>query len=67
MGRGQLSGVAAVLLLMPLYVYALIAVVERGTLVARAIVNRSKTGNADLHEGIIEDRTDVVVSVVEAL
>ena len=66
-GRGQLSGVAAVLLLMPLYVYALIAVVERGTLVARAIVNRSKTGNADLHEGIIEDRTDVVVSVVEAL
>ncbi len=66
-GRAQLSGVAAVLLLMPLYVYALFAVVERGTLVARAIINRTRTWSADLHEGIIDDRTDVVASVVEAL
>ncbi len=66
-GRAQLSGIAAVLLLMPLYVYALFAVAERGTLVARAIINRTKTGSADLHQGIVDDRNDVVVSVVEAL
>ena len=66
-GRAQLSGIAAVLLLMPLYVYAMFAVAERGTLVARAIINRTKTGSADLHQGIVDDRNDVVVSVVEAL
>ena len=61
------SGVAAILLLMPLYVYALIALVERGTLVARAVRSWRKTGQTDLHEGVLAHRNDVVESVVEAL
>ena len=61
------SGMAAVLLLMPLYVYALFAVVERGTLVVRAIMNRTRGWRGDPHEGMLEDRTAVVASVVEAL
>ena len=61
-----LSGVAAVLLLMPLYVFALVAVVERGTLVARAIGSRVG-GAGDLHKEVLEHRSAVVRSVVDAL
>ena len=61
-----LGGVAAVLLLMPLYVFALVAVVERGTLVARAIGSRVG-GAGDLHKEVLEHRSAVVRSVVDAL
>ena len=61
------SGVAAVLLLMPLYVFALVALVERVTLVARAIRNRAKSSRGDLHESVLEHRTAVVDAVVDAL
>ena len=60
-------GVGAVLLLMPLYVYAVIALVERGTLAVRAFGNWRKAGQKDLHEGVLEHRTDVVEAVVDAL
>jgi hypothetical protein len=60
-----LAGVGAVLLLMPLYLYALVALVERGTLLARALRGRART--QDLHEGVLEHRGDVVEAVVEAI
>ena len=64
---GGFRGVAAVLLLMPLYLFALVAVVERVTLAGRAIGGRARSGGGDLHESVVEDRTAVVESVADAL
>ncbi len=61
------SGVAAVLLLMPVYLFALVALVERVTLVTRAIRNRAKSARSDLHESVLQHRTAVVEAVVDAL
>ncbi len=63
----RFSGAAAVLLLMPLYVYALVAIVERGTLILRAFSGWRRSGRTDLHEGMLADRNAVVDAVVDAL
>jgi hypothetical protein len=60
-----LAGVGAVLLLMPLYLYALVALAERGTLLARALSGRVRAEN--LHDGVLEHRSEVVEAVVEAI
>jgi 1-acyl-sn-glycerol-3-phosphate acyltransferase len=60
-----LAGVGAVLLLMPLYLYAVVALAERGTLVVRALRGRVRT--QDLHDGVLEHRNEVVEAVVEAI
>jgi hypothetical protein len=61
------SGAAAVLLLMPIYVYALVALAERGTLVVRAVRGWVGSGGTDLHSGVLEHRSAVVEAVVDAL
>ncbi len=60
-------GVVAVLLLMPVYIYALVALVERGTLIARAMAGKAKSRRRDPYERLIEHRAAVVEAVVDAL
>jgi len=62
-----ISGVAAVLLVMPLYMYALFALYERGTLIWQAWRGWRRSRNADIYEGMVNDRRAVVEAVVEAL
>lgn len=62
-----IEGVAAVLLLMPLYLYALFALIERGGLVWRAWRGWWRSNRQDLHEGVQEHRRDVVRAVADAI
>ncbi|MGB5185771.1 MAG: 1-acyl-sn-glycerol-3-phosphate acyltransferase [Acidimicrobiia bacterium] len=62
-----IEGVAAVLLVMPLYLYALFALVERGGLVWRAWRGLSRAHRADLYEGVQQHREDVVRAVSDAI
>ena len=61
------SGLAATLLVMPLYMYALFALYERGTLIWRAWRGWRRSRNADIYRGMMEDRKGVVEAVVEAI
>ncbi len=62
-----IEGVAAVLLVMPLYLYALFALVERGGLVWRAWRGLWRAHRADLYEGVQQHREDVVRAVSDAI
>jgi len=53
-------GLAAVLLVMPLYMYALFALYERATLIWRAWQGWRHSRNADIYEGMMDDRRAVV-------
>jgi glycerol-3-phosphate O-acyltransferase / dihydroxyacetone phosphate acyltransferase len=61
------EGVATVLLVMPLYLYALFALVERGGLIWRAWSGWWKGHRADLYEGVREHRRAVVRAVADAI
>jgi len=62
-----IEGVAAVLLVMPLYLYALFALIERGGLVWRAWRGWWRAHRKDLYEGVQEHREDVVRAVSGAV
>ena len=62
-----IEGVAAVLLVMPLYLYALFALIERGGLVWRAWRGWWRAHRKDLYEGVQEHREDVVRAVSGAI
>ncbi len=62
-----IEGVAAVLLVMPLYLYAVFALVERGRLIWRAWRGWWKTQRADLYDGVREHRRAVVQAVSDAI
>jgi 1-acyl-sn-glycerol-3-phosphate acyltransferase len=62
-----IEGVAAVLLVMPLYLYALFALIERGGLVWRAWRGWWRAHRKDLYEGVQEHREDVVRAVSDAI
>jgi len=62
-----LEGVAAILLVMPLYLYALFALAERGQLIWRAWRGWWSSNRTDLHDGILEHRRAVVEAVAEAI
>ncbi|MEA2024817.1 MAG: 1-acyl-sn-glycerol-3-phosphate acyltransferase [Actinomycetota bacterium] len=62
-----LEGVAAVLLVMPLYLYALFALVERGRLIWRAWRGWWQVNRRDLYDGVLEHRRAVVQAVVDAI
>ena len=62
-----IEGVAAVLLVMPLYVYALFALVERGRLIWRAWKGWWRSHRTDLYEGVLDHRRAVVQAVSDAL
>ncbi len=62
-----LEGVAAVLLVMPLYLYALFALAERGGLIWRAWRGWWRSNRTDLYDGILEHRREVVEAVAEAI
>lgn len=64
--RFGIEGVAAVLLLMPLYLYAMVALVERGQLITRAFGSLFRSGSG-LHDGVLEHRSAVVASVVDTI
>lgn len=61
------EGVAAVLLVMPLYLYALFALAERGRLIWRSWSGWWRANRRDLHEGVLEHRRAVVEAVVDAI
>jgi len=66
-GRGNAQGVAAVLLMLPVGLYALIAIVERGVLLAKAIRGFARTRSlSDLHGQILIHRQKVVEAVAIA-
>jgi glycerol-3-phosphate O-acyltransferase/dihydroxyacetone phosphate acyltransferase len=62
-----IEGVAAVLLVMPLYLYALFALVERGGLVLRAWRGWWRSHRTDLYAGVQEHREAVVRAVADAI
>lgn len=62
-----LEGIAAVLLVMPLYLYALFALVERGRLIWRAWSGWWRANRRDLYKGVREHRRAVVEAVVDAI
>jgi 1-acyl-sn-glycerol-3-phosphate acyltransferase len=62
-----IEGVAAILLVMPLYLYALFALVERGRLIWRAWRGWRRSHRGDLYAGIQEHRRAVVQAVSDAL
>ena len=62
-----IEGFAAVLLVMPLYLYALFALIERGGLVWRAWRGWWRAHRADLYEGVHEHREAVVQAVSDAI
>ena len=62
-----IEGVAAVLLVMPLYLYALFALVERGRLIWRAWTGWWRSHRTDLYEGVLDHRRAVVQAVADAL
>ena len=62
-----IEGVAAVLLVMPLYLFALFALVERGRLVWRAWRGWRQAHHTDLYEGVHDHRRAVVQAVSDAL
>ena len=62
-----MEGVAAMLLVMPLYLYALFALVERGRLIWRAWQGWWKANRGDLHDGVLAHRTAVVQAVIDAI
>jgi hypothetical protein len=62
-----LGGAAVALLMMPLYVYALLALVERGGLIWRAWRGWWNAQRAGLYEGVQEHRTAVVRAVSDAI
>lgn len=61
------EGIAAVLLVMPLYLYAVFALVERGRLIWRAWQGWWRSNRTDLYDGVIEHRRAVVEAVVDAI
>lgn len=65
--RSGIEGVAAVLLVMPLYLYALLALIERGGLVWRAWRGWWRAHRTDLYEGVREHREAVVQAVSDAI
>ena len=62
-----IEGVAAVLLVMPLYLYALFALIERGGLVWRAWRGWWHANRKDIYAGVQEHRQDVVRAVSDAI
>ncbi len=62
-----IEGVAAVLLVMPLYLYALFALAERGRLIWRAWQGWWRGNRRDLYEGILQHRRAVVEAVIDAI
>jgi hypothetical protein len=62
-----IEGVAAVLLVMPLYLYALFALGERGGLVWRAWRGWWHANRKDIYAGVQEHRQDVVRAVSDAI
>jgi hypothetical protein len=62
-----MEGIAAMLLVMPLYMYALFALVERGTLIWRAWRGWRRSRRFDLREGMLRDRRAVVEAVAGAV
>ena len=61
------EGIAAVLLVMPLYMYALFAIHERGTLIVRVWRGWWRSRKTDIYGGMLEDRKAVVEAVVAAI
>jgi len=62
-----IEGVAAALLVMPLYLYALFALIERGGLAWRAWRGWWRAHRTDLYEGVQEHREAVVRTVADAI
>ncbi|MEN8114432.1 MAG: 1-acyl-sn-glycerol-3-phosphate acyltransferase [Actinomycetota bacterium] len=60
-------GVAAVILLMPVYLFAVFALYERGSLALRAWQGWRRARSTDPHDVVLEHRHAVVEAVVEAL
>ncbi|MFV1991541.1 MAG: hypothetical protein ACC652_12460, partial [Acidimicrobiales bacterium] len=66
-GRGNAQGIAALLLMLPVGLYALIAVVERSVLLAKAIRGFARTRSlSDVHGQILVHRQKVVEAVAIA-
>ncbi len=65
--RSGIEGVAALLLVMPLYVFAVFALLERGRLVWRAWRGSWRSHRTDLYEGVLEHRRAVVQAVADAV
>ena len=61
------EGMAAVLLVMPLYLYALFALAERGRLIWRAWRGWWQANRTDLYDGVLEHRLAVVEAVIDAI
>jgi glycerol-3-phosphate O-acyltransferase/dihydroxyacetone phosphate acyltransferase len=61
------EGLAAVLLVMPLYLFALFAVVERESLIWRAWRGWWKAHRSDLYDGVQEHRRAVVQAVSDSI
>lgn len=61
------EGLAAVLLVMPLYLFALLALVERGELIRRAWRGRWRSSRTDVYDGVQEHREAVVRAVSDAI
>jgi len=67
-GRGSAQAAAAMLLMLPVALYALIAIVERGVLLAKAIRGFAKTRSlSDVHGQILVHRQEVVEAVAIAV
>jgi len=67
LANGRLQGVAAALLLLPVGLYALIAIVERGVLLAKAIRGFARTRSlSDVYDQILVHRQNVVEAVATA-
>lgn len=62
-----LEGVAAILLVMPLYLFALFALAERGRLIWLAWRGWWSSNRTDLYDGILEHRRAVVQAVADAI
>jgi 1-acyl-sn-glycerol-3-phosphate acyltransferase len=62
-----IEGIAAVLLVMPLYLFALFALIERGGLVWKAWRGWWRAHRKDLHEGVLDHREAVVRAVSDAI
>jgi len=62
-----IEGLAAVLLVMPLYLYALFAVIERGRLIWRAWRGWWKANHSNPYDGVQENRRAVVQAVSDSI
>ena len=66
--QGGAVGAAAILVLLPVYLFAVIAFAERGSLLIRAVAGWRRARSASsLRDQIMDDRAAVVDAVIEAI